>query len=259
MCPCDGPLISPCDTRHVVDSDRLLPTLVWTHWNQHEQKEGELASVTVTAILIQTTCVARKPCLFPGLSHVRPSHFSPMTSTSKTQLMRRRRETKRDCCSHLRNTWRLRRSRILGRLVGGGSVKGHCRLCDRLGLKMIASSRLLKVQASARRTPGTACCAALFVESRRPPLCWADVPLWSPLDARCVLTPVPFMLIQELVLQLVSDDTVGAWPRWADGRDELAITVEGWEHVGMSSKEPLSAAFSLWGRHRSLSTLGSTV
>ena len=54
------------------------------------------------------------------------------------------------------------------------------------------------------------------------------------------------MLIQELVLQLVSDDTVGAWPRWADGRDELAITVEAWEHVGMSSKEPLSAAFSLW-------------
>ena len=57
---------------------------------------------------------------------------------------------------------------------------------------------------------------------------------------------MPFLLIQELVLQLVSDDTVGAWPRWADGRDELAITVEAWEHVDMSSKEPLSAASSLW-------------
>ena len=84
--------------------------------------------------------------------------------------------------------------------------------------------------------------------SRLPPLYWADVPLWSPLDARCVSTPVPFLLIHELVLQLVSDDTVGDWLGWADGREELAITLEDWKkRVDMSSQGPPCAAFSLWG------------
>ena len=50
-----------------------------------------------------TTCVARILCRFPFLSHVRPSHFSPMTSTLKTQLMRPRRESKRGLCFSWRN------------------------------------------------------------------------------------------------------------------------------------------------------------
>ena len=85
-------------------------------------------------------------------------------------------------------------------------------------------------------------------ESRLPPLYWADVPLWSPLDAWCVCTPVPFLLVHEFVLQLVSDDTVGDWLRWADGLEELAITLEDWkERVDMSSKGPPCTALSLWG------------
>ena len=61
-------------------------------------------------------------------------------------------------------------------------------------------------------------------------------------------TPVPVLPIHELVLQLVSDDTVGDWLGWADGREELAITLEDWEErVDVSSKGPPCAAFSLWG------------
>ena len=78
-------------------------------------------------------------------------------------------------------------------------------------------------------------------KSRLPPLYWAAVPLWSPLGARCVCPRqcVPFLLIHELLLQLVSDDTVGGWLGWADGREEVATTWEDWkERVDMSSKEP---------------------
>ena len=85
--------------------------------------------------------------------------------------------------------------------------------------------------------------------SRLPPLYLAAVPLWSPLGARCVCPRqcVPFLLIHELLLQLVSDDTVGGWLGRADGREELAITLEDWkERVDMSSKGPPCAAFSLW-------------
>ena len=61
-------------------------------------------------------------------------------------------------------------------------------------------------------------------------------------------TPVPFLLIHEFVLQLVSDDTVGDWLRWADGLEELAIALEDWkERVDMSSKGPPCTALSLWG------------
>ena len=61
-------------------------------------------------------------------------------------------------------------------------------------------------------------------------------------------TPVPFLLIFELVLQLVSDDTVGDWLGWTDSREEWAITMENWkERVDMSSKGPRCAAFSLRG------------
>ena len=64
----------------------------------------------------------------------------------------------------------------------------------------------------------------------------------------CVCTPVPFLLIHELVSTLVSDDTVGDWLGWADGREESAVTLEDWkERVDMSSKGPLCAASSLWG------------
>ena len=60
-------------------------------------------------------------------------------------------------------------------------------------------------------------------------------------------TPVPFLLIHELILQLVSDDTVGDWLGWGDGREELTITLEDWkERVDTFSKGPLCAAFSLW-------------
>ena len=136
-------------------------------------------------------------------------------------------------------------------------MKGDCRLCNQLrmqpllsaqALKMIASPRLLKVQASARRTHSAPWCTALFVGSISHVLYWADVPLWTPSDARCASTPVPFLLIHELVLQLVSGDTVGDWLGCADGRQEFAITLEDWkERVDMSSKGPPCAAFSLWG------------
>ena len=64
----------------------------------------------------------------------------------------------------------------------------------------------------------------------------------------CVSTPVPFLLIHELVLQLVSDDTVGDWLAWAEGREEVAITWEDWkQRVNMSSKGAPCAAFSFWG------------
>ena len=101
-------------------------------------------------------------------------------------------------------------------------MKGDCRLCNQLGvqpllsaqaLKMIASSRLLKVQPVLAERP------ALHAAPRSsgvpsPTSGLGDVSLWSPLDARCVSTPMPFLLIHELLLQLVSDDTVGDWLGW---------------------------------------------
>ena len=51
-----------------------------------------------TPILIQITCVASIRCPFPCLSHVRPS-TSPITSTLKTQLVRRRRAQARPLLS----------------------------------------------------------------------------------------------------------------------------------------------------------------
>ena len=45
--------------------------------------------------------------------------------------------------------------------------------------------------------------------SRLPVLYWANVPLWGPLDARCVST-VPFLLIYELVMQLTTRLATGS-------------------------------------------------
>ena len=95
--------------------------------------------------------------------------------------------------------------------------------------------------------------------SRLPPLYWADVPLWSPLDARCVSALVSSLMSHELVLQLVSGDTVGDWLGWCDGRAELAVTLEDWEErVDMSSKGPPCAASASGATPLSI-TLGSTV
>ena len=108
MCHHDRPLISPCDTRHLFDSDRLLSTLVWTHWNLHPwhtcvtimiRRRYELCKRHRNSIVIQTTCVARTPCRLPMSFAREASRFSPMTSTLKTQLMRPRREPKRDLLS----------------------------------------------------------------------------------------------------------------------------------------------------------------
>ena len=133
-----------------------------------------------------------------------------------------------------------------------------CRLCicNQLGLHPLLSAQALKMIASPRLLKGASQCSqnaqqrkvrrALRV-SRLPPLYWADVPLWRPLDARCVSTPVPFLLIHELVLQLVSDDTVGGRLAWADGRGKSWPSHWG---IGRSASTrlqgPPCAAFSFW-------------
>ena len=105
-------------------------------------------------------------------------------------------------------------------------MKADCRLCNQLGvqpllstqaLKMIAPSRLLKVQVSAHRTLNAPCCGALcgslaHSQARRA------------------------AFVQRHGLRL------------ADGREELAITLQDLkERVDMSWKGPPFAAFSLWG------------
>ena len=144
-------------------------------------------------------------------------------------------------------------------------MKGDCRLCNQLGVQPLLSAQALKMIAFAAVAQGASQCSQkaqrsmvcrALRASRLPPLYLDDVPLWCPVDAQCVCPRqcVPFLLIHELVLQLVSDDTVGDWLGWADGREEVATTWEDWkERVDMSSKLPPCAAFSLWGRHCSLS------
>ena len=131
-------------------------------------------------------------------------------------------------------------------------MKGDCRFCNQLGVqpllsfqapKMIASPWLLKVLAE---RPALMPHRALR-GSRFPLLHWADVPLGSPLDVRCVSTPVPFLLIHELVLRLVSGDTIHDWLGWADGREELSVSFKDWhERIDMSLRGPFCAVFSTW-------------
>ena len=151
------------------------------------------ASLTVTAILIQTTCVARMLCRFPCLSHVRPSHLSPMTSTLKTRLMRPRQEPKRCFCYQLEKHWKISEVKNPWTIGWhGGSVKGDCRLCNQLGVQPLLSAqddRVAAVAQGASQRPqnaqrSMARHALIWVPS--PTSVWADISLWSPFDARCV-------------------------------------------------------------------------
>ena len=181
-----------------------------------------------------------------------------MTSTLKTQLMRPRREPKRGLCyqlekhlkiSEVKNPW----------TIGwhGCSVKGDCRLCNQLGVQPLLSAQDDRVAAVAQGASQCSApwCAALFGSPVSHHCLWPPFPCgahWVLGVCVCVcVCPrqcVPFLLIHELLLQLVSDDTVGGWLGWADGREELATTWEDWkERVDMSSKGPPCAAFSLWG------------
>ena len=72
MCHRDRPLTSPCDTRHLSDSDRLLLTPAWTHWNLHPRH-------TCVTIMIKRRC---ELCNSLCNSCPRPNHLCCETPLS---------------------------------------------------------------------------------------------------------------------------------------------------------------------------------